>query len=1100
MLVIPSSFAQRRPLSAESLPGRFAEQVMRTPDATALVCADIELTYRQLDASANQMARLLMARGAGPECLVGIYLPRSADLVVAILAIHKAGAAYLPLDPEYPAERIAFMLRDAAPRCVITTSTLAGSAVNAAAGTAWMMLDDPDTIAALGDQSGHPVVEAERAAPLNPDHPAYVIYTSGSTGTPKGVVVPHSAVIRLFSATRHWFAFDEHDVWTMFHSHAFDFSVWEIWGSLLHGGRLVIVPREVSRSPEGFLRFLAAEHVTVLNQTPSAFYQLMRADQDNAEPRAPLSLRYVIFGGEALDLRRLGPWYEHHAETAPVLVNMYGITETTVHVSYTALDQAAAAGATGSTIGVPIPDLGVYVLDADLAPVPFGVAGELYVAGAGLARGYLNQPGLTAERFVACPFLAGERMYRTGDLARWRGDRQLEFLGRVDDQVKIRGFRIEPGEIEAALAAQPGVAQVAVTVRRDLLGDLQLVGHVVPVGCDPAGLRRALAQTLPTYMVPAAIVAMDAFPLTANGKLDLIALPAPDFSTAVHHRTPRTPREEILCQLFAEILHLDRVGIDDSFFDLGGHSLLATRLISRVRKVLGVSLGILDLFDAPTVAGIASRLVNGEDGPRAALVSARRPYRLALSSAQRRLWMIRHLEGPSAVYNVPVVACLSGVVDGGALGAALEDVVGRHEVLRTLIRECDGEPFQEIVPAWQADVCLESVVVDAGELEGRVAAAKAHVFDLTAEIPVRAWLFSTGPRRHVLVLVLHHIVADGWSLGPLLGDLSVAYRARAGGGAPEWEPLPLQYADYMLWQRELLGNPGDPDSLQGRQAEFWQRRLAGAPHELVLPTDRGRPAVASHRGGALPVEVADEAYARLAGLAGECHATVFMVMQAVLAVLFTRLGAGTDIPVGSVVAGRGDEALEDLIGFFVNTLVLRTDTSGNPSFRQLLERVRTADLADWAHQDVPFEHVVEAVNPPRSRARHPLFQTMLVLQNTPAPVLTLPHIEVEIRNTQLPFSEFDLALVLTEQHPRVGRASRLGGVWEYATDLFDQVTIETLSCRFLQLLGRLVVDPDQPIDAIDDQPLQSVRNLDDGRRLRDSHSCGAITEPERAQS
>jgi hypothetical protein len=464
---------------------------------------------------------------------------------------------------------------------------------------------------------------------------------------------------------------------------------------------------------------------------------------------------------------------------------------------------------------------------------------------------------------------------------------------------------------------------------------------------------------------------------------------------------------------------------------------------------------------------------------------------IPLSFAQRGLWFADRLEGPSAVYNVPVVAWLSGVVDGGVLGAALGDVVGRHEVLRTLIRECDGEPFQEIVPAERAGVCLESAVVGAGELEGCVAAAKAHVFDLAAEIPVRAWLFSTGPRRHVLVLVVHHIAVDGWSLGPLLSDLSVAYRARAGGGVPEWEPLPVQYADYVLWQRELLGDPGDRGSLQARQVQFWRRRLAGAPHELVLPADRGRPAVASHRGGTVPVEVPGGLHARLAGLARECHATVFMVLQAALAVLFTRLGAGTDIPVGSVLAGRGDEALEDLVGFFVNTVVLRTDTSGNLSFRQLLDRVRAADLEDWAHQEVPFEHVVEAVNPPRSRARHPLFQVMLVLQNTPAPTLTLPGIQARVEEGKLPMAKFDLTLDLTEIQAGDGRRTAgdqsdqtrlpgLKGHWEYATELFDRPTIEALSRRFLHLLAAAAAEPDLSIDAIGPWPFSSARERDDG--------------------
>ncbi|SDZ72412.1 amino acid adenylation domain-containing protein, partial [Variovorax sp. YR266] len=516
-----------------------------------------------------------------------------------------------------PRDRLAFMLEDAAPVCMISDSATADLLP---AGVPTLLLDAQAVSQAIAARSRANPTDAQRTRPLAPSNPAYVIYTSGSTGRPKGVVIPQQNVVRLLGATEHWYRFGPDDVWTMFHSHAFDFSVWELWGPLLRGGRLVVIPNLLSRSPSEFLALLVREKVTVLNQTPSAFYQLMQADQDLPHLRAGLALRCVIFGGEALELRRLQDWYDRHADNAPVLVNMYGITETTVHVSYIALDRSIAAQEANSLVGRGIPDLQVYVLDDLLQPVPAGVPGELYVAGAGLARGYLNRPGLSAERFVANPLGApGSRMYRTGDLARWRADGVLDFLGRADQQVKIRGFRIEPGEIEAALARLPLVAQAAVIAREDSPGHKQLVGYVVPEAADSAtealidtaALRRSLSQSLPDYMVPAAIVVLQALPLTPNGKLDRKALPAPDF-TPRSIRAPRTPQEEILAALFAEILHLPQVGIDDNFFDLGGHSLLATKLISRARSTLNVELAIRTLFEAPTVAQLSER-INAKD-------------------------------------------------------------------------------------------------------------------------------------------------------------------------------------------------------------------------------------------------------------------------------------------------------------------------------------------------------------------------------------------------------------------------------------------------------------------------------------------------------
>ncbi|MET7767007.1 amino acid adenylation domain-containing protein, partial [Streptomyces sp. NPDC005393] len=614
----------------DSLPALFDAQVERTPDAVAVQFGDTRLTYAELDARANRLARLLVSCGVVPESLVAVCLDRSADLVVSLLAVLKAGGAYLPIDPGYPAERIDFVLGDATPVSLITDRETRDRVLGEDARALGVVaLDDPAVAGELNGLDASRLTDTDRAGRLLASHPAYVIYTSGSTGQPKGVVVTHANVSRLFSETRNRFAFGTGDVWTWFHSFAFDFSVWELWGALLYGGRLVVVPFDVSRSPQDFLRLLVRERVTVLNQTPSAFYQLMQAEAQEPELGHELSLRTVVFGGEALDPARLREWYSRHPQDAPVLVNMYGITETTVHVTYAALDAAAATDGAPSLIGRRIPDLRLYVLDGRLEPVPVGVAGELYVVGGGLARGYLNRAGLTSDRFVASPYAdAGERMYRTGDLVRWDADGNLEFVGRADEQVKVRGFRIETGEIEAVLAACPQLAQAAVVVREDTPGDKRLVAYVVPAdAAEPAvgdgtaaTVRQFATERLPGYMVPAAVVVMDELPLTVNGKLDRKALPTPEYAvTAGSGRGPSTPEEEALCEAFAQVLGLEKVGVDDDFFALGGHSLLAVRLVSRVRVELGVEVGIGSLFEAPTVAGLAQQLGKKKSARRPAL-------------------------------------------------------------------------------------------------------------------------------------------------------------------------------------------------------------------------------------------------------------------------------------------------------------------------------------------------------------------------------------------------------------------------------------------------------------------------------------------------
>ncbi|KAF3464231.1 non-ribosomal peptide synthetase [Streptomyces sp. Tu 3180] len=1041
----------------------FERQAAAVPGRTAVTCGDEHLTYAELNAEANRLARLLTEHGAGPGRVVALALERGVRLLPALLAVLKTGAAYLPLDPGHPAERLRLVVEDAAPVALVTEQAHAGPAAGNACPV--VVLDDPETAAGLARRSAADLTDADRHGPTGPSDTAYIIHTSGSTGRPKGVPVPHSNVVRLFAAAAEHFDFGADDVWTLFHSYAFDFSVWEIWGALLHGGRAVVVPYAVSRSPRDFLELLHREGVTVLNQTPSAFEQLIDADLERDGGTG--ALRYVVFGGEALRPERLRPWADRHGLDRPALVNMYGITETTVHVTHHRLTRADLDDPrrTG-VIGRPLADLRVHLLDAGGRPVPPGATGEMYVSGAGVAAGYLNRPELTAERFLDDPHgPPGTRMYRSGDLARRRADGTLDYLGRADAQVQIRGFRVEPGEIEAALATHPGVARAAVVVRRADNGAQQLVAYTVPAGGEPpspADLRAHAAARLPEHMVPAACVPVETLPLTANGKLDTAALPAPDFAAAASGARPATPRQVLVCGLFEDVLRLprDTVGTDVNFFDLGGDSLLATRLLARLRHETGAEIPITALFETPTPAALAERLTErtGTALPRPALGDAVRPERVPLSFAQERMWFLHRLDDGAATYHIPLLVPAPAGLDTEALRAALGDLADRHETLRTVFAEHDGVPYQRVLPPGGLRPRLRLVDCPAAETAAHVTAALRHRFDLTAESPLAAWLLGTGTDR-TLLLVLHHGAADGWSLRPFADDLSTAYAARRAGRAPEWAPLPVQYADYALWQRALLApEPDGPGRLE-RLTAHWRTALAGLPEECTLPGDRPRPA--APRGGGAHVEAdVDAALHRdLLGLADRAGASLFMVLHAAVSALLTRCGAGEDIVLGTPVAGRTEPALDHLIGLITNTLVLRADTSGDPAFRDLLARLRKDDLAALDHQDLPFDRLVDDLNPPRTPGRHPLFQVMLALQNNEPAELLLDGRRNRLRPTATGTAKFDLFVDVLERRTPEGAPDGLTVHVEYATDLYDAGTAEAFTRALHDVLRTVCADP-----------------------------------------
>ncbi len=1032
---------------------RFEFAAARWPEATALVFEGAQVDYRTLDKRANQLAWELIALGIGPEDIVALRLPRGIDMIVGILGVLKAGGAYLPLDAAVPDMRVSLMLADAAPKVMVTITALA------------LPFNGPvislDTFAAdLRLRPRRAPTDADRLQPLRRAHPAYVIYTSGSTGRPKAVVVTHGQAVRLFSAAHAVCVCGPGDAWTLFHSYAFDFSVWEIWGALFHGARVVIVPAVVARSAEALHALLADEQVTHFNTTPSVFYRLIEADAV-APPAQKLTLRKVIFGGDALQIGRLAGWWARHPDDMPRLINMYGITETTVHVTQVSLGSDMVSGSEAGTIGTPLPDLDVHVLDDRLQPCPVNVVGELYVSGEGLARGYLQRPGLTASRFIAHPFgVNGQRIYRTGDLAAWSAGGGLTFHGRADEQVKIRGHRIEPGEIEAALVDLPEIAQAAVVPRNDARGEIRLIAYVTcTVGqLDIVPLRQQLAQSLPDYMLPAAFVELPTLPLTINGKLDRTALPDPNVDATYGHDLAGTPEETLICSEVAAILGLSHVGPGDNFFEIGGHSLSATQVIARLAVRLGRFLPIQAVFDHPVLHDLARALRDApRTGPR--LTRQFHPDPVPASFAQARLWLVDQIETNPAAYVIPIAMRLIGALDVGALGAAINDVITRHESLRTVLSDATGELCQIVLPIDQARILLSLEACAEVDIVARLAAMFARPFNLETELPVRASLLHVRDADHVLAIALHHCAADGWSLSPLFKDLAEAYAARRPGKKPKFVALPVQYTDYTLWQ---LRTPWEQDKRLAEHLDYWTRALADLPDEIRLPWDRPRSAVITNTSARIDFCIPSALHADLLALSRSAGATLFMTLHAAIATLLHGFGAGTDIPLGVPVAGRADVALEGLVGSFVNTLVLRLDLGGDPGFAELLARARRVCLDAYAHQDAPFERLVEILSPERVDARHPLFQTMLALHNQNQVPLRLDDIEITPILLPPQPAKFDLSFSFVEQwNDRV--PAGLQGSLEYRIELFKTATAHRICTRLVTLLRQVTALSDVPL-------------------------------------
>jgi amino acid adenylation domain-containing protein len=1051
----------------------FQAQAARTPDRPALRFAEQELSYRQLNDRSNQFAHYLRQLGVGPDTLVGLALDRSADMMVAVLGILKAGGAYVPLNPDNPKPRLAQQLSSAV--VLVTEQKLLPQMPDFAGSS--LCLDRDQQLWA-----SQPLTNPETNT--TPENLVYIIYTSGSTGLPKGVAVRHRNLVNYshFIAQRLQLArFPDGLHFATVSTIGADLGNTCIFPSLLSGGCLHIIRYEDSTDSQRFARYAQQHPIDVLKIVPSHLQALLSAsDGSEVLPR-----KYLITGGETLTPKLL----EKIAALRPSceVLNHYGPTETTVGSLTLQLKDYdwQNSHAASIPIGRPIANTQLYILDTHLEPVPLGVPGELYIAGDGVTAGYLNQPDSTAERFLANPFSSNSlaKMYRTGDLARYWPDGNVEFLGRGDDQVKIRGFRIELGEIETVLSQHPAVKQAVLLAREDepaalnhggltggLAQDKRLVAYVVAQRQQPTSpdaLRSYLKQHLPDYMVPAAIVLLPKIPLTPNGKIDRKALPAPE-QAPTHAQTfvpPATPTEQVVASIWAEVLRRHPISTADNFFDLGGHSLMATQVISRIRRSLNLDLPLRTLFESPTVAGLAAQIdksPRNEAGTVAPPITpVSRVGDLPLSFAQQRLWLLDQLEPNNPLYNIPRTLRMKGTLNIDTLEASFNEIVRRHEDQRTTFVTRNGQPVQIIAPSLQISVPVRDLThlsEPAREPEARALAEKEALqpFDLAKGPLVRAQLLRLAPSDHVLLLTMHHIISDAWSATVFFQELSAIYEAFAAGKPSPLPELNVQYADYAAWQRRWF--QGD---VLRQQVAYWRKQLHGAPPILELPADRPRPAQQSFRGALASIPFSLELSANLQDFSRHEGITLFMSLLAGFQSLLSRYSGQEQIVLGTDVANRPTVETEKLIGFFINLLPIRTDLSGNPTFRELLGRVRETALGAYAHQDMPFDKLVEELQPERSLSHNPIVQALFVMQNIPRTRKEIAGLELSAFEMPLSRSKFDLAVFMVETD------SGLVGHWVYSTDLFDRSTIQRMAGHLEVLLGSAVAQPETRIAALE---------------------------------
>ena len=1024
-------------------------QARRTPDAIAVTCGGVHLTYGELDARSTQAARLLRRQGVGPDVLVGVYMERSPELIVGMLGVLKAGGAYVPLDPAYPRARVQLMLADTRVPVLLTQPGLAG---RLDAGSAAIVALDAGWAALQGES-------AERFdSGASPENLSHVIYTSGSTGTPKGVQIRHSSVATLIHWAPEVLAIGDGTSVLASTSVCFDVHVAETWVPLSLGARIVIVPNALHLAT-----LPAGESVDVASMVPSAAAELLRMGG------IPRSIRSLNLGGEPLrnelaqDLYRALPDLEQ-------VVNLYGPTEDTTYSTY-----AVPPRGTERTmpVGVPVANTQLYILDGRLRPVRQGATGEIWIGGAGLSRGYLRRPAATAEKFLPDPFSPrpGARMYRTGDLGRGGEDGQVDCLGRTDHQVKVRGYRVELGEVEDALRRHPAVADAVAAVREDAPGDRVLVGYVVGENAAPqAELKAFLEERLPPYMVPTFIVALDGLPRLPNGKVDRGALPAPTLDAERPYVAPRTPAEDAVCRIWAEVLGLERVGAEDDFFDLGGHSLRATQVISRIRQSLGVELAPFAVFALRTPAELARAVERGGDAHDdvPALVPVDRDQPIPLSYSQQAIWFFQELSPGMKSYNFQAAIRFDGELDVAALRGALQEIVRRHEIFRTVFVATDGEPRQRVQAPWAVDLHvtdLRHVPDEArqGELERILRAEFQKPFHL-GTLPLIRWtLYRTADDAHVLAAVEHHFVHDGWSFGVFLQELAALYAASAEGRPSPLPPLEVQFADYAVWQRAWMRS-----DRAARQLEYWKRQLAGLPPVLELPADRPRPAEMSFRGRSLrhrlPPELARaaQAFSRRHGV------TLYVTLLAAYQALLHRYTGEAAFAVGGGVANRNERLAEQVIGMIVNTVALRADLGGDPTAGELLDRVRRTTFDAYANREIPFGEVVEAVQPERRLSHLPIYQTAFSFHDAPYPPFGLPRVRMSVTEALSNESaKFDLQVIcIPRGSQQAGADDEVTMLWEYATDLFDEATVARMETHYRSLLRGIVADPQSRVSAL----------------------------------